>query len=235
MSTAPDESAFHAAFRFAGSIGIGTGIFGLLYGAACNGAGLSLVATVLFSAAVFTGAAQFTVLPMTDVAWITVFLAALFVSLRLFLMSISLGGHLSHVPWWKQVLAVPIIIDGSWIAALAETRWRMKFAVFTIAGLWIWTNWVVGTALGHLAASLVPRSAVEALAFSGAIFLGMLLAMVARAVPATRAWHWLPSLAVSGAASLVMPLWVAFLLGLGTGIAAIVAGQATGGAGRHDG
>lgn len=225
MSSAPDETAVRAAFRYAGSIGLGTGILGLLYGAACNGAGLSLIVTVLFSATVFTGAAQFTVLPMTDVAWITIFLAALFVSLRLFLMSISLGGHLSQAAWWKQALIVPIIVDGAWIAALAETRWHMKFGVFTVAALWVWTNWIVGTALGHVTASFVPRSVVEALAFSGAIFLGMLLAIVVRAVPATRAWHWLPSLLVSGAASLVMPLWAAFLLGLGAGVGAIVLGR----------
>jgi len=201
------------------SIALSTGLLGLAYGASAKSIGMSLGESVLASALIFTGAAQFAVLPLMEAAAapLAVGLVAALVSLRLFLMAGSLGSGFRSLPVVPQIAALPLISDGSWTVAMGEPDPRARYLAFVAAGLWIVSNWTVGTALGHAGAAWLPLAMLDALRASGTVFLAILLVAITRTVAASRVGHWLVAGLVSAAVSLAVPLSWAFLIGFAAG------------------
>jgi predicted branched-subunit amino acid permease len=219
--TADDPaSACIRGVRISMPIAISSGILGIAYGAMSNALGMPIDVALASSLLIFTGAAQFSVLMSLDGdAGISTLFVSILVSLRLFLMAGSLGGHFRGLPLSRQLAALPLVSDGSWATAIAEPDGaRFRWHVFMAAGVSIVSLWTLGTAVGHLASGMLPGASVEALMASGTIFLALLLLVVTKGM----AWSlssapWLLSLVTAGIASgHMMPLY-ATLLGFTVG------------------
>ena len=92
--------------RRATSLAISSGLFGILYGAACASLGISPTLAALSCVLVFSGAVQFSVLGMLAEPFsaLTVAVSSLLICNRLFLMGVSIADHLRGRSWGMRLL-----------------------------------------------------------------------------------------------------------------------------------
>ncbi|MFC7540991.1 AzlC family ABC transporter permease [Siccirubricoccus deserti] len=108
--------------RRATSLAISSGLFGILYGAACASLGISPALAALSCVLVFSGAVQFAVLGMLADPFSAPVIAvsSLLICNRLFLMGVSMADHLRGRSWAARLLSMPVLTDGAWAATVAE-------------------------------------------------------------------------------------------------------------------
>lgn len=210
--------------RRANALAISSGLFGLVYGAACAALGVSAPLAVLSCLLVFSGAVQFAALGLIDppISLAAIAVSSLLISNRLVLMGASIAEHLADRPLALRLLAMPILTDGNWAATVAERRPLDRFPFFVGGGLWVLALWLVGTGAGALLAGSFDPEVLVSLRFAGALFLVLLLLLVVRnARPEARPGHlpWAASALVAAGAAQLLPLAPAFLLGLAAGTA----------------
>ncbi len=200
------------------ALAVSSGLFGILYGAACTSLGISAPLAALSSLLVFSGAVQFAALPLLGepLALGAIAVSTLLICNRIILMGISIAPHLASRSLLHRVAALHFLTDGSWAATIAETRAVDRFPFFVGAGSWILLLWVIGTIAGTLIAGALDPAMLSALRFSGVLFLGLLLLLV---VDKTGMPHspWILSAAAAGIASLALPLSLAFAVGVVAG------------------
>lgn len=150
---------------------------GLLFGALAAGKGLSPAETVLMSATVFAGGAQFAALEVWRTPALVAVLAfsTLLINLRHVLMSASLAPKTSAWRPWQRVLGFAVLADENW--AMAERRaaaMPLTAAYFFGAIVPFYLAWVAGSAAGAVAGSFLgdPRRIGADFAFT-ALFIGL--------------------------------------------------------------
>lgn len=143
---------------------IGVFPFGMIYGALALNAGLSKSASQMMSSIVFAGSAQFiTTQLVSDAApGFVIVLTIAVVNLRHVLYSASLAPYLASVSTrWKTLLAY-LLTDEAYAPSVVHFE---KNGV-TPAGHWflfgaglaLWTNWQISTALGIFLGTAIPES-----------------------------------------------------------------------------
>jgi predicted branched-subunit amino acid permease len=204
--------------RRATPLAISSGLFGILYGAACMSLGISPTLAALSCILVFSGAVQFTVLGMLAEPFSTsaVAVSSLLICNRLFLMGISIAKHIGARRWVARLLSMTVLSDGAWAATIAEKAPVDRFVYFVSAGIWILVLWVSGTLLGAVIAGQLEPQTIAALRFSGVLFLALLLLLVVKNTSIGHA-PWIASALVSLAVSRLVPLPLAFLIGVTVG------------------
>ena len=204
--------------RRASPLALSSGLFGILYGAACMSLGISPTLAALSCVLIFSGAVQFTVLGMLAEPFSAsaIAVSSLLICNRLFLMGISIADHLRERSWVARLLSMIVLTDGAWAATIAEKAPVDRFVYFVSAGLWILALWISGTLLGAVAAGQLQPEMITALRFSGVLFLALLLLLVVKNTSMGHA-PWIASALVSLAASRFMPLPIAFLIGVTIG------------------
>jgi predicted branched-subunit amino acid permease len=215
----PAESA-RLGFRKATPLAISSGLFGILYGAACASLGISPGLAALSCVLVFSGAVQFAVLGMLGEPFSvsTIAVSSLLICNRLFLMGASIADHLQGRSWPARLLSMFVLTDGAWAATIAETSAVDRFVFLVSAGLWILALWVAGTIAGGLIAGRLEPDLLVALRFAGVLFLTLLLLMVVKST-ATRHWPWIAAASASLLGSRYLPMPIAFLAGVLSGVA----------------
>jgi len=143
---------------------IGVFPFGMIYGALAINAGLSTSAAQLMSSLVFAGSAQFitTELVSQAVPGLVIVLTIAVVNLRHMLYSASLAPYLAHLSKrWKALLAY-LLTDEAYAPTVIhyEKEGVRPFSHFFLlgAGLTLWTNWQISTALGIFLGAAIPES-----------------------------------------------------------------------------
>lgn len=204
--------------RRATSLAISSGLFGILYGAACASLGISPTLAALSCVLVFSGAVQFAVLGMLSEPFsaLTVAVSSLLICNRLFLMGVSIADHLRGRSWSMRLLSMLVLTDGAWAATVAEKAPVDRFIFFVCAGVWILVLWVSGTLLGSFIAGRLDPEFIAALRFAGVLFLGLLLLLVVKNSSMGHA-SWIVAALTSAGASQVVPLPLGFLLGVTVG------------------
>jgi predicted branched-subunit amino acid permease len=217
LSTA--ESA-RLGFRKATPLAISSGLFGILYGAACASLGISPRWAALSCILVFSGAVQFAVLGLLGDSFSvsTIAVSSLLICNRLFLMGASIADHLRDRSWLARLLSMFVLTDGAWAATTAERSAVDRFFFFVSAGLWILALWVSGTVSGGLIAGRLEPDLIVALRFAGILFLTLLLLMVVKST-AIGHWPWIAAASVSLLGSRYFPMPIAFLTGVLSGLA----------------
>lgn len=143
---------------------IGVFPFGMIYGALALNAGLSVSASQMMSSIVFAGSAQFvtTQLIHESAPGFVIVLTIAVVNLRHMLYSASLAPYLASLSTrWKTLLAylltdeayAPTIIKFERDGSLPHGHWFLFGA-----GLALWTNWQISTALGIFLGTAIPES-----------------------------------------------------------------------------
>src|SRR3954451_18764019 len=122
QALSPGESA-RLGFRKATTLAISSGLFGILYGAACASLGISPELAALSCILVFSGAVQFAVLGLLGEPFSvsTIAVSSLLICNRLFLMGASIADHLRRRSWLARGLSMFVLTDGAWAATTAET------------------------------------------------------------------------------------------------------------------
>jgi predicted branched-subunit amino acid permease len=222
----PSTAALSAAasmrlgFRKATPLAVSSGLFGILYGAACASLGISPVSAALSCVLVFSGAVQFAILGMLGDPFSasTIAVSSLLICNRLFLMGVSIADHLRGRPWLARLLSMLVLTDGAWAATTAERSSVDRFSFFVSAGLWILALWVLGTVSGSLIAGRLEPDLIVALRFAGILFLALLLLMVVKST-AMGHWPWIAAASTSLLGSRYLPMPMAFLIGVLLGVA----------------
>lgn len=204
--------------RRATPLAVSSGLFGLLYGAACTSLGISPALAALSCLLVFSGAVQFAVLGMLAEPFSAsaIAVASLLICNRLFLMGVSIADHIRARSWAARLLSMMILTDGAWAATIAEKAPVDRFVYFVAAGAWILVLWVTGTLFGAILAGQFEPQTIAALRFAGVLFLGLLLLLVVKNTSMGHA-PWIASALASLAASRLAPLPLAFLIGVTIG------------------
>jgi len=143
---------------------VGVFPFGMIYGALALNAGLSTSAAQMMSSIVFAGSAQFITSQLVhDVTpGIVIVLTIAIVNLRHVLYSASLAPYLTPVSKrWKTLLAylltdeayAPTILHYEREGTTPSSHWFLFGA-----GIALWTNWQISTALGIFLGAAIPES-----------------------------------------------------------------------------
>jgi 4-azaleucine resistance transporter AzlC len=138
--------------------------FGLIYGIAATNAGIPALQAMLMSSVVFSGSAQFAATQLiangglASVAILTI----LVINLRHVMYSATLAPHLKYLPTrWKMFLAY-LLTDEAF--AMTITRFNEKpdmsnkHYYFLGAGLILWVEWQISTAVGIFAGGQIPSA-----------------------------------------------------------------------------
>lgn len=200
---------------------------GLVFGVLARQAGVGTVETVLMSALVFSGAAQFVVLglwaPALPIA--TIVLTTLIIGLRHLLMGAALSPWFSKLPRLKAYGSVYFMADENWALAMNEFAKGKRDAAFLLGGgLTMVASWTSATLIGRTVGDALEDPSRWGLDFAfTAIFLALLVGM----------WRgksdllpWVVAAAVAVAAEALLPgQWYILLGGLAGSIVGAVRGE----------
>lgn len=129
------------------------------FGVAARQAGLSISMASLMSAAVFAGGAQFAALALLGPppSILPILLGTLAINARHLLLGAALAPWLLQLPRWQRLCAVTVLSDANWAQAMrAHAAGERDAGVLVGAGLTMWSTWVIGTAIGAFASTVVP-------------------------------------------------------------------------------
>lgn len=196
---------------------IGVFPFGLIYGALAINAGLSASAAQMMSSLVFAGSAQFITTQLVSQAapGFVIVLTIAVVNLRHMLYSASLAPYLASLSTrWKMLLSY-LLTDEAYAPTVIhyEKEGITPFGHFFLlgAGLALWTNWQLSTALGIFLGAAIPES--------WSLDFALPLTFIAMVVPVLKNR---PSIAAALSAGVVALLAYALPYKLGLIVAALV-------------
>ncbi|MBL8050771.1 MAG: AzlC family ABC transporter permease [Anaerolineales bacterium] len=141
---------------------IGVFPFGMIYGALALNAGLSTLASQMMSSIVFAGSAQFitTQLVSESAPGFVIILTIAVVNLRHMLYSASLAPYLKHLSTKWKVLLSYLLTDEAYAPSIIqyEKEGIKPFSHWFLlgAGLALWINWQISTALGIFLGASIP-------------------------------------------------------------------------------
>lgn len=183
-TTRQPTSGFWLGIKDAVSIGLASGLFGVVFGALAQTKGLSLLTTAFMSAVMYAGAGQIMTLQVWDPQHphlLTLMLVVFIVCLRYFLMGLSLRPHFDKLPKWKVYLSLFLLMDENWALTLVKAKScaKKKFfllSYFAATGLFSYCLWLVGTLVGAMLAKQIPNLSALGIGFAfTALFLGLLM------------------------------------------------------------
>lgn len=145
-----------------GALAPAVALYGTVFGVLAASKGLGALDTILFSAIVNAGGAQFASLAVWDEPppLLALALTTLAMNARYLLMGATLHPWMGSLPASRTLPALFLMGDGNWALALRERERGQDDAAFLLgSGLVLWIVWVAAAALGHAAGALVddPR------------------------------------------------------------------------------
>src|SRR5512138_2969620 len=138
--------------------------FGLIYGALALNAGLSKAAAQIMSSTVFAGSAQFIAAQLVheNTPGFVIVLTIAVVNLRHMLYSASLAPYLAALPVRWKVLLSYLLTDEAYAPTIIhyEKEGITPYAHWFLlgAGVALWSNWQISTALGIFLGAAIPDS-----------------------------------------------------------------------------
>lgn len=162
-------------------IGVSGFAIGLVFGVLARQAGMGVLETVLMSALVFSGAAQFVVVGMwaSPVPVFGVVLATLVVGLRHLLMGAALAPWFAKLSRSQAYGSVFFMADENWALTMGEFAKGRRDAAFLLGGgLVMFFSWTTSTLIGRTIGDFVRDPARWGLDFAfTAVFLALLVGM----------------------------------------------------------
>ncbi len=142
--------------RAADVLSAAVGIVGVTFGVLADAAGVSLAKTVAMSAFVFTGASQFVAVSSIDggSTAVAAFGSAMLLAARNALYGPVVAPYLPR-PIGARLAASQFVIDETTAMATAQPDADRARRAFWRTAIGLWLFWNVGTAVGHLAGSVV--------------------------------------------------------------------------------
>jgi len=166
-----------ATLRDSLGLGLAVGLYGVAFGAAAVGAGLSTWQAVALSALMFTGASQFALVGVLGAgggAFAAVG-SALLLGSRNTLYGVRLAPMLAPRGWLRRAGTAQLVIDESTAMAVAASDRELGRLAFWVTGGSVYICWTAMTLVGALGAGGLGETAQAALdAVVPAAFLALL-------------------------------------------------------------
>ena len=202
---------WRAGFRAGAGFALAAAALAVTFGAYATLAGWPPAATILMSALVFSGSAQFAFITATTggAGLITGIGAAALMNLRFMPMAAAAARSLHGGPF-RRALEGQAVVDGSWVVAQRPDGTTDREMMIGATAMQ-WPAWVLGTAAGALlvpSADLLYRFGLDVV-FPG--FFLLLLLEALRSRPDHR-WVALTAAVLASLAVLLVPVGVALLL-----------------------
>lgn len=186
-------ASFRAGLMAGSPIIAGLAPFGLIYGAAAHGLGLSLAQVVGMSLIIFAGSSQLVFLDMwgQGASALVLLLTGLVVNLRMAMYSASISPHLGRPGRLEALLGAYLLTDegyglsmGRFLADRPQPPSPLYF--YLGAALPTWLAWQTCGLIGYLGGALIPESWPLAMAVP-LVFLALLIPMATRGPKITAA------------------------------------------------
>jgi branched chain amino acid efflux pump len=132
--------------------------FGIAFGVAASAKGVPAEISIFMSVAIYAGASQFAALDLwhAPLPLATLALTVLAVNARHILLGAALAPWLLQIPVVKRLAAVLLLSDANFAQAMsARDRGEKDAGILFGSGLTMWMTWIIGTAIGVLAGSLL--------------------------------------------------------------------------------
>jgi predicted branched-subunit amino acid permease len=181
--SASARAAFMAGTARCAPVAFGVLVYGLIFGALAQQAGLSLGETAFMNAIVYSGSAQFVALglwslppPLLALA-VTIFS----VNFRFFLIAATMHPVLRGWPRWRALAALFWVSDENWAVTMAAGE-RPHWGAFYLGTGWLlWVAWLSAGLLGHSLGAVVPDPKSWGLDFAfTAVFLALATGLARR-------------------------------------------------------
>lgn len=171
------SSLFRQGVQAGATIAIGYMPIALTFGLLAKTTGLTLVETIMMSAIVYAGAAQYIALNLLAVGTgaLEIVMTTFILNIRHFLMSASLNEKAEPDALWKKALYAFGITDETFsVAAMKEGTVNASY-MFGL-GLMAYGSWVVNSAIGYIVGANLPKSLQESMSVAlYAMFIGLLV------------------------------------------------------------
>ena len=193
-------------------------VFGILFGSAASITGLPDDQTLLMSAVVFAGAAQFSALELwaDPIPVVGIAVSTAMICSRHILMGLSLRPRLAGSTGWSVYFRLFLLTDANWALTLKAEDAPNRSAFFVGSGVAMFAGWIAGTTIGITLPGALDPVTVASLDYVGVIFLSILLILLAKGHRGTAA-PWLASAVASVGLSQVMPSHYALLIAVALG------------------
>ena len=132
--------------------------FGMAFGVAASAKGIPPEISIFMSAAIYAGASQFAALDLwyAPLPLATLALTVLAVNARHVLLGAALAPWLLQVPILRRAAALLLLSDANFAQAMsARDRGETDAGILFGSGVTMWIMWIVSTAIGALAGSLL--------------------------------------------------------------------------------
>ncbi len=204
--------------RAAIGIGVYAAVFGVVFGAVAQAAGLGLLQAVALSAVMFTGASQFALVGILAAAGspIAALAAALLLGVRNAFYGVPVSG-IVRPRGLGRLLTAYLVIDETTAMAVAQADRATARYAFWITGGCLCGMWNLGTVAGALIGSSIDTAALGLDAAAPAIFLALLWPQLSRQRGVAVA---LGAVAVTLALVTVTPAGVPIIAAAGVAVAA---------------
>jgi 4-azaleucine resistance transporter AzlC len=132
--------------------------FGIAFGVAASAKGVPAEISLFMSIAIYAGASQFAALDLwyAPLPLATLALTVLAVNARHILLGAALAPWLLQIPLVRRLTALLLLSDANFAQAMsARDRGEMDAGILLGSGLTMWITWIVATAIGGLAGSVL--------------------------------------------------------------------------------
>jgi len=146
-----DAAGVASGFRRMAPLCLFVVVFGMAFGVAAPGAGLSQLQTLAMSALVFAGSAQFAALDLwgPEIPLIALIATTLAINARHLLMGAALYPWLKGLPTAPRYASMLLVSDSNWAMAIGDfQRGERNVGVLVGGGIALWLAWMLGTLIG---------------------------------------------------------------------------------------
>ncbi len=178
-------------------------LFGILFGIAATGAGITVFQATLMSAVMFTAAGQFAALEFwqTPLPYATLAVSTLLISSRLGLLSIAMIPYIRERSLATRMAGFAYLLDPNAVLVMKLKQAHDPLGFLVGGGLALYVTWIIGTIIGATFTNILTADMVEAMQFAGILFIAMIMMTVAK----DNGKHWLPW-TISGASAMALTL-----------------------------
>ncbi len=143
-------------------LGVASIVFGMGFGILARETGLTWAQAMVMSMTVFAGASQMVAMEAwaTPPAVLGLAAATAAINIRHVVMGAALRPWIRTLPVRQSHAALTMMTDANWAMAMADYRkGEWDAAVLVGSGIMMWTGWVLGTGIGHMAGAVIgdPR------------------------------------------------------------------------------
>ncbi|NRA87276.1 MAG: AzlC family ABC transporter permease [Rhizobiales bacterium] len=165
-------------------LGLTAAMFAVIFGAASIAKGLSFFEIMTFTSFVFAASVQFATLSIwaDTMPFATVIISGFLIASRNIFAGMVLGHTFKNRGFLQKYLSIFLFTDISYVLGVKNQNTANPFIYMAGVGIMVYSLWVFGTLIGLLVAEYLTAAILESLAYSGAMYMGLLVLMLVKPI-----------------------------------------------------